>query len=464
MQIRFTEAALSQLSVPKGARDCQFFDANLPGFGFRKFASGRASYFVKYKLGKQQRRLTLGPYIPGRLSDIRRKAAELLAEVRLGVDVQAERRGQPSGQNASLAEIIPDYLDARQSELSPEWHKEIAIYLHRGWAEFHERSIKSLERGELVRELDRIAKQRGAVTADHARKALSGLFSWAIDRGYVSGNPLLRLKRYAKGNERDRVLSLKELIAVWTARQGDDFGHITGLLILTLQRREEISELIWKEVDDHHDYQLSLPKHRTKNGRAHRIPLCQQALEILNNIPKRDGRPFLFGEGDRGFQGWSKSKARLLVAACRILNPELMGEFEARSGDLTRITNRKSSEKAAQALGYDSVHHIFNAIFPHWTLHDLRRTGGTLINEFGLGDPHIVEAILNHVSGPSKGGVAGIYNRAQYEDQKRHTLTRWDAFWRKAVTAYDTGGFPAVELFERQHRKILRGEPSAPCL
>ena len=39
--------------------------------------------------------------------------------------------------------------------------------------------------------------------------------------------------------------------------------------------------------------------------------------------------------------------------------------------------------------------------------------------------PHIIEAVLNHVSG-HKGGVAGIYNRSSYAKEKIEALTRWD--------------------------------------
>jgi len=58
-----------------------------------------------------------------------------------------------------------------------------------------------------------------------------------------------------------------------------------------------------------------------------------------------------------------------------------------------------------------------------WRLHDLRRTAATMMAELGV-LPHIVEAILNHVSG-HKAGVAGIYNRARYENDRRAALQLW---------------------------------------
>ena len=422
MQIKFTEQALSTLSVAEGMRDHQWFDMGLPGFGFRKFASGQAAYFVRYRVGQQQRKVTLSKYTPGILAQMRRKAAEVLAEARLGNDARA-RNGKESEHSVNLGEMVQRYLEARRPDFAPIWFPEVKRYLERHWAGFHSRPLKSLERGELVRALDEMAHTRGAATADHAKKALSALFAWAMDRGYVAANPLHRVKRKAKGNGRERVLSIRELVAVWHALENEeDFGHIVRLLILTLQRRSEIGDLEFPEVDITREQQITLPGTRTKNGKQHIVPLSRSTQSILGLHPQRADRIFLFGDGQRGFQGWSKAKGRLDIAARRILNPSLMARLEATAGDLTDRSTRRGANKAANALGYKSVDDLLYFVMPRWTLHDLRRTGGTQMNEFSLAEPHIIEAILNHISGSSKGGVAGIYNRASYEIQKRTAL------------------------------------------
>ena len=63
-------------------------------------------------------------------------------------------------------------------------------------------------------------------------------------------------------------------------------------------------------------------------------------------------------------------------------------------------------------------------MMPAWTLHDLRRTGSTLLHEKGLAQPHVVEAILNHISG-HQAGVAGVYNKALYLTERRTALDVW---------------------------------------
>jgi hypothetical protein len=58
-----------------------------------------------------------------------------------------------------------------------------------------------------------------------------------------------------------------------------------------------------------------------------------------------------------------------------------------------------------------------------WTLHDLRRTAATKMADIGI-QPHVIEAVLNHVSG-HKAGVAGIYNRSAYQKEMKTALLRW---------------------------------------
>src|SRR5262249_7477504 len=89
---KLTDKDIRGLTVPEGAKDIQSFDDELPGFGVRKFASGKASLFVKYTLGTQQRRKTLGPWVADTLPAIRKEAAVVLAQARLGKDVVGEAR------------------------------------------------------------------------------------------------------------------------------------------------------------------------------------------------------------------------------------------------------------------------------------------------------------------------------------------------------------------------------------
>ena len=160
---------------------------------------------------------------------------------------------------------------------------------------------------------------------------------------------------------------------LWRSLGNDRFADIVSLLLLTGQRRNEIGKLQWSEID--FARKVILAPDRTKNSRVHELPLSAQALAILKRIRRRNTTDFLWGK--RGFSDWNGAKHEL--------------------DERQRITD--------------------------WHLHDLRRTCATQMAELGV-QPHIIEAVLNHVSG-HKGGVAGIYNRAKYSDEMRSALQRW---------------------------------------
>src|SRR5690242_11464139 len=102
--MKFVEGVVNRLEVPTGKRDILVFDDALPGFFIRKFESGKASYGVKYNLGPQQRRLTLGAVVPGVLAEMRRKASDILARARIGQDVTAVKRAAAGKRTATLAD------------------------------------------------------------------------------------------------------------------------------------------------------------------------------------------------------------------------------------------------------------------------------------------------------------------------------------------------------------------------
>jgi len=187
-------------------------------------------------------------------------------------------------------------------------------------------------------------------------------------------------------SSRERVLTPSELKKLAEGLGTDPFSQIVRLLLLTGQRRNEIGHLRWAEIDLAAKV-IVLPPERTKNGRLHELPLSRQALAILERLPRRNSSDFLFSK--RGFNDWDRVKDQL-----------------------------------DQRLD-----------LAPWRLHDLRRTCATGMAELGV-QPHIIEAVLNHVSG-HKGGVAGVYNRATYAEPMREALQRW-ADWLDQITAKPT--------------------------
>jgi integrase len=235
-------------------------------------------------------------------------------------------------------------------------------------------------------------------------------------QGLTEHNPVLGTEPPAAETEGSRVLTPEELAIVWRAcGEAGEFGTIVRLLMLTGQRREEVAGLEWAELDLDRALWV-IPSARTKNKLEHEVPLPRQAVALLPE--KREGRAHLFGRGKKGgFSGFSRSKARLVES----------------------IAKRRARE-----VGHDPAKvDLEKWKLPAWTLHDCRRTAGTCMHEIGV-EPHIVEAILNHVSG-HKGGVAGTYNKARYREPKKVALQRW-ADWLEATVEGRTPASNVVAL------------------
>jgi integrase len=379
---KLVEGFAARLRVPTGKRDVHVWDDALPGFGIRKFESGKKYCIVKFTVNGQQRKLSLGLAVPGVLAEMRKKASDILARAKIGQDIVEEKRAASKNRRtATVGELVPKYLQARASEPGNRTYTEWARYLERYRTPIHGLPIDAVQRRDVVRVIDDLAQEHGKVAADRARTALSRFFSWAIDRSYLDLNPVQNIARRAQGAGRTRVLSEAKLAIVWRACGDDDHGRIVRLLILTGQRKSEIGDLSWPEVDLE-KRQLDLPPERTKNRKAHLVSLSDQVLAIFEGVSRREGRDLLFGIGAGGFSGWSKAK-------------EFLDD---------RIT-------AARAEAREKP-------LPGWTLHDLRRSVVTHLHERGFAQPHVVEAIVNHVSG-HRGGVAGMYNKALYLIERR---------------------------------------------
>jgi integrase len=373
---KLTARTIQTLSLSEGKREEIVWDIGLPGFGVRLRGKNK-TFIIQYRVGKQQRRESLGRKIT--LEDARNIARKRFAAVELGTDPGAERDRARNAANMvtlTLDSVAARYLDAKKDTLRPNTFKSAKRHFEVHFAPLGNRPIAEIKRAEIAARLQELITEYGRTAAARARSALSSLFSWSMREGLCEINPVAQTNNPGQREARDRVLSDAELAAVWDACLDDDFGRIVRLLILTGCRRDEIGWLQWSEIDGN---MIAIPAARSKNRKAHTITLPWLATRILDSIPRRDGRDHLFHGRSGGFASWGHHTRAL----------------RARLGD---------------TVG-------------HFTLHDLRRTTATGMAEIGI-QPHIIEAVLNHISG-HKGGVAGIYNRAAYAEPVRVALQRW---------------------------------------
>jgi integrase len=238
---------------------------------------------------------------------------------------------------------------------------------------------------------------RGRKMAD----ALGSMFKWAKkSKRLIIVNPCLNIDRPGAPAKRSRVLNVRadvrtadELRWFWAGSDAlpEPFGALLKLLLLTGCRLNEIARMLNDELSDDMTM-LRLLSGRTKNALEHHVPLPPMARDILAGVKRIEGSNYVFSTNGRTpVSGWSKIKQRLDAA--------MLAEARKECGKALTI--------------------------PPWRLHDLRRTAATGMNGIGIA-PHIVEAVLNHVSGV-KAGVAGNYNVEQYAPEKKTALERWAA-------------------------------------
>jgi integrase len=386
--MRLTRQNIVKLRLPVGKSETIVFDDTLSGFGLRIRAGGKRTWIAQYRIGKKQRRVTLGTVEALGPDEAKKAGKAALAKVQLGSDPQIEKVEARSRADSTLASAANQYLHRAKGRLRASSYREVVRHLEQYWAPLHEMPVYQIRRANIAVLLTKIASTNGPFAANRARATLSAFFSWAMGEGLTESNPVIGTHRPAEEIARDRVLKDEEIRLLRQSAGDGDFGTILRLLVLTGQRPGEVGGMLWSEIDLNREL-WNIAADRTKNGLAHDVPLSAPALEIIRGIPRREGRELVFGSRSGPFQGWSKAKGALDMRMLLVL--------------------REERGSKAQLLP--------------WRVHDIRRTVATRMADLGV-LPHVVEAVLNHISG-HKAGVAGIYNRASYAAEKRQALELW---------------------------------------
>ena len=343
-------------------------DAYMRGLYLIIQPTGSKSWAVRCRLGGKPIKHTIGPYPAFGLKEARDAAARVLRGV-------SEGRGPASARVETVAQGVEQFLARHCKNYRPS-----TLYAAKHWLRHYVvgawggRRLDHITRAD-IRTL--LASIEGPVAANRVHSIVSTFFKWCVANDLLSSSPAANLAVPNKETSRERVLTDAELRRVWQAAEaiGFPYGTILQLLILTGQRRGEVTGMMWSELDLE-AATWSLPRERVKNNRQHEVPLSHQALAILKQVPRIGARHVFSLNGSGPYSGF-KRKARL---------DQLAG-----------------------------VH--------GWTVHDLRRTVATGLQRLGI-RLEVTEATLNHASG-SRGGIVGIYQRHEYADEKRIALQQW---------------------------------------
>lgn len=394
------------------ATETMLWDDRVSGFGLKVTPAGAKTYLYQYRLGGRggrTRRYTIGRHGSMTPDRARREAERLAALVSQGVDPQQEK--QDKGRRAidlafkGYAErFVEDCLKVRWKASHKDGEALLRLYVI---PVLGSKPLHDIDRSDIRAVLKPV---RGKVaTARNLFAVLRRLFRWAVSEGDIQVSPITGMEPPPLPAKRDRVLSDAEVRLMWlgSEKQAYPFGPLFRLLLITGQRLEEVSGLLWAELD-RAKAMWSLPAERAKNGNASQVPLSPLAMAELDKLAKRAGRKdgwprkglVFTTTGETSVSGHSRAKARL---------DKNMAELAAKSKDQPTIAP--------------------------WRLHDLRRTLATGMQRLGVRF-EVTEAILNHVSG-SKAGVAGVYQLHDWAPEKKAALAAWSMHIAAILTDVD---------------------------
>ncbi len=427
-----TDGELRKLAAPqpqpgkKRARKV-YLAGGVPGLRYQVQDSGRRDFLLRYTFAGVTRAVAIGQHgtkAPALTAEkARRRAGEILAEVRKGSDplavrkaeraaaaaVQASDRADAERRRAlALGEALPGsfaalarlYLadparKAQRAESRRAFVSIVELELIPAWGA---RPAGEISRGEVYALGSAIASGAGArrrwpgrpapVAAATAMKLASSIFNFGLDVGFpgLIGNPCTRVvRRIAPSRERrDRWLSPVEIRALWKATEEERpvLRAFPRLLLLTALRRDELLGARWAEIsEDERGTWLAIPAERMKAGRAVRVPLSSLALAELAQLGEARDPVFLF-------PGRSAGTALREVYYYR----------------------KRLRERMAPALAGEETDPRV------WTWHDLRRTARSILAAEGVADT-VAELLLAHIPAGLR-GTAGTYNRHEYAAEK----------------------------------------------
>lgn len=423
-KVRISKASVDA-ATPRADGDVVVWDDRIAGFGLKVTPSGSKVYLYRYRIARPGQASQTAPrkYTIGRHGSItpdqaRKRAQELAALVAQGIDPRQQELDVLAHRD-QVGRLADEQERARRdlafSRIADLWlaHYEGDMARRKSSVDMARLVVRryllpalgdlpmpDIGRTDLQRVLDAIpAPKRGMRRAVFAYASV--LWGWALRRGYVEANLLAAMEKPPAPAARDRVLSDSELALVWRATEVQPlvWGVFFRLLVLTGQRRREVSDMRWEELNRKLAV-WTIPPTRAKNGKSHLVPLSGAVIAQID---------LAAGGGEWPLRGY------VLTTTSR---SAVSGISKAKAAlDVTALT-LNDGEAIAQ-----------------WRLHDLRRTLATGLQRLGVRF-EVTEAVLNHLSG-SKSGIAGVYQRHDWAAEKRAALDAWAAHVGGLLTGVD---------------------------
>lgn len=375
----FTDKFLRSLKP----REKRYYIRESQGFAVRVQPSGRVDFFCIYTWNGRRHHMPLGKFPELKLADARRKHRDALSKLENDIDPKAAR--DAARNVATVSDLIDDYINRWAKPRKKSWQEDARNLEKDIRPLWGNKFVTEITRQDVLKMLERLYSRNANRQASIVFSLLRRMFNFAIEQGYagLQFSPCDRIRPRIPDNRKDRVLTDEEIRTFWfdlakTSISASAYNALR-LILLTGQRPGEVLGMTWEEIDSQW---WTIPANRSKTGRAHRVYLSNQALEILGGKSKgiclpspRTGEPI--------------ASAQLAQALRRGVRP-----------------TQKGKKPRVQIEPF--------------TPHDLRRTCATGMAMLGFPQESIGK-LLGHIDR----SVTGIYNRHDYDREKKKMAIAW---------------------------------------
>lgn len=397
-KVKLSHQSILAMKAPD--KPVEYYDAEETGLILRLSAAGSKTFAYRYDIGDKKKRVSIGMFPGISLAEARRKVQKLKVKINDGLDPQAQKekkKRERTIEPKTLKQVIDSYKEIHLPTLKKSTQQDYKYRINHllkgeGTKKTRKRGfdpgipIKSIKRFEVMEFLDKIAKS-APVQAQRMQALLSGIFKFAKDREWVEINVAneITIKRKKKRHKRkwqNVEFSDNQIQKLWTVFNvhPEPVGSLLKILMILGQRSGETRKMKWEDIDLKNKL-WTIPAEDTKNGEEHYVPLPHMAIEVLNAL--------------------SQNNKGIYVFESHIKKGEPVG----------------SAQKTAQRIRKKSGVKDFN-------IHSMRTTAATRLAGLGT-PPQVLSKILNHKR-PGEGNIiTAIYNRYDYEKEKRNALSRW---------------------------------------
>ncbi|PVX40511.1 site-specific recombinase XerD [Pasteurella langaaensis DSM 22999] len=355
--------------------------------------TGTVTFRYDYRINGRRETLTIGKYGADgiNLAEARERLMIARKQVSEGISPAAQKRAERNQiRNADRFCVFAEkYLaDVQLAESTKALR--VATYERDIKDTFGNRLMTEITTDEIRSHCEKI-KERGAPsTAIFVRDLIANVYRYAIQRGHKFTNPAdaIANSSIATFKKRERTLTPREIHLFFNALEEtqSDFGlkKAVKFILLTLVRKGELVNAKWDEVDFKNKV-WTIPAERMKAGRAHNVYLSEQAIDLIVAFQiYSEGSPYLLPGRVNRQQPIASSSLNRVIANC------------------IKHINRNEQ------------------LIDDFTVHDLRRTGSTLLHEMGFNSDWIEKSLAHEQQ-----GVRAVYNKAEYAQQRKEMLQHW---------------------------------------